>query len=414
MLINFMRAQYLSRTNPDVPDPRDQKPRQNEVEAFYNSLGGKIHLSFFIKDLQVRTKSRSYPIRFSQEPAGKTLEALFQAQAGRKIGLVTDSHLAKHYRADIRKAFQKHGIKAHLFVIPAGEKSKNRRVKEQIEDYFLANRFDRKSLFVALGGGVVGDLVGYTASTFFRGIDFIQIPTSLLAMVDSSVGGKTGVDTPHGKNLIGSFHQPAEVRVNLDFLKTLPEKNFLEGLGEVLKAGFIRDKSLVNVLVRNRDAVLKRETKTLSRVIHASLVVKRDVVGKDEKETGGLRKILNYGHTIGHAVELLARFRVAHGFCVAIGMSAEARLAVKLGILKDSARLEMDELIASYGLPLSIPKNLNPNALVEAMLLDKKSTDGKIQFSLCSEIGRMEVAGGTYAVAAPKKLILEVLREARA
>lgn len=371
-------------------------------------------MSFFIKSLQVRTQSRSYPIHFSEEPAGRTLDAVFKTHSGRKIGLVTDTHLAAHYRADIQKAFRKAGLAPHLVVLPAGEKSKNRRVKEKIEDYFLENRFDRKSLLVALGGGVVGDLAGYTASTFFRGIDFIQIPTSLLAMVDSSVGGKTGVDTPHGKNLIGSFHQPAEVRVNLGFLKTLPEKNFLEGLGEVLKAGFIKSRSLANFLAANRDAVLKRETKALSHIIKASLEVKRDVVGKDEKETGGLRRILNYGHTIGHAVELLARFKVAHGFCVAIGMSAEARLAVKLGILKDSARLEMDALIASYGLPLAIPKNLDPNGLVDAMLLDKKSTDGKIQFSLCSEIGRMESAGGSYSVAAPKKLILGVLREARA
>ncbi|MBL8993963.1 MAG: 3-dehydroquinate synthase, partial [Spirochaetia bacterium] len=183
--------------------------------------------------------------------------------------------------------------------------------------------------------------------------------------------------------------------------------------GEVLKAGFIKSRPLANFLASNRDAVLKRETKALSHIIKASLEVKRDVVGKDEKETGGLRRILNYGHTIGHAVELLARFHISHGFCVAIGMSAEARLAVRLGILKDSARIEMDQLIASYGLPLAIPKNLKPSALADAMLLDKKSTDGKIQFSLCSEIGRMESAGGTYSVSAPKKLILEILRDAQ-
>lgn len=283
------------------------------------------------------------------------------------------------------------GLDQEHFAIEPGEQSKSLEVYRDVLDW-LADRASRSSRIVALGGGVVGDLAGFAAATFMRGVSLVQVPTSLLAMVDSSVGGKVGIDLPKGKNLAGSFWPPTEVWVPVDALKTLPEQQFINGCAEVWKYAFIMSPELYSML---KSEPLNADQDDIGEIVTQCIDLKRQVVEEDEHETTGRRAILNFGHTIGHAVEwALGYEELLHGEAISIGMVAEARLAEKLGVAESGLSEEIEQSLASQGLPIKLEKKLNTDDLIGAMGRDKKADRNGLAFSLVSSIGKCKLHTG--------------------
>jgi 3-dehydroquinate synthase len=289
------------------------------------------------------------------------------------------------------RSLKRAGFEPVLMTVPAGETAKSIRSVEMCYDALAKHRLERGSFIVALGGGVVGDLAGFVAATYLRGIAFVQAPTTLLAQVDSSVGGKVGVNLKAGKNLVGSFHQPRRVFCDLDTLRTLPSREYRSGLAEVIKYGIIYDAALFRRLERDLEKLLRRDTKTLADVVARCCEIKADVVGKDETE-GGLRAILNFGHTIGHALEATAGYgKYLHGEAIAIGQVAAAELSERLMGLpaKDVERIR--ELLSRAGLPVNLKLSASQRRkLLAAMKLDKKVSGGEVKFVLARRIGKVE------------------------
>ncbi|HSA78167.1 MAG TPA: 3-dehydroquinate synthase, partial [Nitrospirota bacterium] len=280
--------------------------------------------------------------------------------------------------------------------IPDGEQYKTLDWANAIYSALLINSFDRKSALVALGGGVIGDLTGFAAATFMRGVPFVQVPTTLLAMVDSSVGGKTGVNHAMGKNMIGAFYQPKKVLMDLDVLRSLPQEEFLAGMAEVIKYGVIWDASFFEYLDRKREKILDLNPDVLSQIIQRSCEIKAEVVSKDERE-GGLRAILNFGHTVGHAIETAENYTMRHGEAVAIGMVYASKLAHTAGLCNASVPERVEKLIKSYGLPTSLSalsRKPSVTELMDTMRIDKKAEGGKVRFVLPKKIGEVVVTGG--------------------
>lgn len=330
--------------------------------------------------------------------------------------LITDTNLHDLYipafQVTFADALARHGLTSRLLcrAIPPGESSKSRETKAEIEDWMLTQQCTRDSLIIALGGGVIGDMIGYVAATFMRGIRFVQVPTTLLAMVDSSIGGKTAIDVPMGKNLVGAFHQPQRIYIDLDFLETLPVREFVNGMAEVVKTAAIWDEAEFAALEDNAGDIIKAVNKDpgsgkrlesirniLKRIVLGSARVKATVVSSDEKE-GGLRNLLNFGHSIGHAIEAILAPQALHGECVAIGMVKEAELARYLGVLRPSAVSRLTKCIASYGLPtflhdprivkLTAGKKCPVDTLLKKMAVDKKNEGTKKKIVLLSAIGK--------------------------
>lgn len=274
------------------------------------------------------------------------------------------------------------------YQVPTGENAKCRKVKADIEDFMLAHRCNRDTCVIALGGGVVGDLAGYVAATYMRGVPVIQVPTSTTAMIDSSIGGKTAINVPAGKNLIGAFHQPVMVFADMDLLATLGKRELVEGIAEAIKMGCIRMPSLFELLESSPEKVMALEPDIITRVMYDSMRGKAEVVAADEKEAG-LRGTLNWGHTIGHAIEALLSPAVMHGECVAIGCVAEAELARRMG----HSSLDLDKIkritacYASYGLPVHVPSGLEIDALMKKMSMDKKNKGNSIRCTIVTDIG---------------------------
>ena len=267
----------------------------------------------------------------------------------------------------------------YKFIIDPGEMSKTFSTVEQILNRMIENGLTRKSKIIALGGGVVGDIAGFCASIYMRGISFIQVPTTLLAQVDSSVGGKTGVNMVQGKNMVGSFYQPESVIIDIDTLKTLPEKEIISGMGEIVKYGVIWDYDFLNLIEENIDAILNLEEKIMKKIIKKCCKIKADVVSEDERELG-IRKILNFGHTIGHALEARTSYkRYTHGEAVLVGMYYEALMAKDFGYIEDDYFEKIEKIIESLGVSLDISE-FSIESLVEAMTKDKKNKDDKISF----------------------------------
>ncbi len=336
---------------------------------------------------------------------------LRRRRLGQRYVIVTDSHL--HRRGEILlAAFRRRGLAADLISFPAGEGSKTRRVRDEIEDGLIALGAGRDAALVALGGGVVGDLVGFVAATFKRGIPYVQIPTTLIGMVDAAIGGKTGINHPAGKNLIGAFHQPAAVYIDIDFLKTLPPRQFVAGLAEVIKYATIADRSLFAFLERRMDRILARDPESLSPIIEACCRIKARIVSQDPRESNR-RKILNYGHTIGHAIEVLSRYRLAHGEAVAIGMVAEARLAVRIGLLAAEVAARIDRLVGTAGLPSALPPSVRPEEVLKVARHDKKNRGGATVYVLPSRIGSMASLTGEYGIPVNDTDVLGVLQDLR-
>ncbi len=342
--------------------------------------------------VKVPLGERSYDIEIGMnlDQAGPQIKGL---GLGQKLAIVVNPTVKELYGKRAVESLKAQGFMVMSIIIPDGEQYKNLDWANAIYTALLTNGFDRKSGIVALGGGVIGDLAGFAAATYMRGIPFVQVPTTLLAMVDSSVGGKTGVNHPMGKNMIGAFHQPRKVLMDLDVLKTLPKAEFLSGMAEVIKYGVIWDRAFFDYLDQNRDRILALDTDALTHIVRRSCEIKAEVVGRDERE-GGLRAVLNFGHTVGHAIEKAENYTMRHGEAIAIGMVYASRLAHRTGLCDASVPEGIEKLIASYGLPTDLGRlSRKPTVqeLIDTLQLDKKAEAGKVKFVLPRKIGEVAI-----------------------
>ncbi len=329
----------------------------------------------------------SYPIYF-EENFQKLAEALLaEGLLGRRLCIVSDTHVAPLYLKALESILKEVSEEIFSFVFEAGEKSKHLDTVQELYASLIGHGMDRKGILVALGGGVVGDLTGFCAATYLRGIDFIQVPTTLLAQVDSSVGGKTGVDFQQYKNMVGAFHQPRLVYMNMNTLKTLPAAEFACGMGEIIKTGLICDQELFRGICAHFGALKElSDLSLLSSVIRRCCEIKAGVVERDPKEHGE-RALLNLGHTVGHAVEKLKDFQLLHGQCVGLGLKAAAYLSLKRGHLNANEYEEICKGCRLFDLPESVD-GLEVDAILEATRKDKKMEQGQIKFILMDGIGK--------------------------
>ena len=303
----------------------------------------------------------------------------------RRICIVTDSNVFPLYGEQIEKLLEGKCREVSTYVIPAGETNKNLNEIQKIYEHLICHKLDRQDLLIALGGGVTGDMTGFAAATYLRGIRFVQVPTTLLAQVDSSIGGKTGVDFDQYKNMVGAFHQPSLVYMNIVSLKSLPEEQFACGMGEILKHGLIRDANYYEWVIGHMTQIQERDTETLFQMVEGSCRIKRAVVEADPTEKGE-RALLNFGHTIGHAIEKLKNFELLHGQCVALGCVAAAYISWKRGYLTEDEFYEIRDMNVGFGLPITFD-GLSSEEILEATKHDKKMTSGKIKYILLKEIG---------------------------
>jgi 3-dehydroquinate synthase len=344
-----------------------------------------------MEKLRVALGERSYDIVI----AGGMLEGLGEAVSAldvtKKTAIVSNPTVFGLYGARVEESLRAAGLEPVVFSIPDGEEYKTLEWIEKALTGLLGAGLDRGSAVVALGGGVIGDMAGFAASIYMRGIRFVQVPTTLLAQVDSSVGGKTGVNHPLGKNLIGAFWQPSLVWVDIETLKTLPGRELLAGLSEVIKYGVIWDEGFFDYLLEHREEILGLEPAALMHIVRRSCEIKAEVVARDEREAG-LRAILNYGHTMGHAIEKVTGYTgCLHGEAVSMGMCLEASLAAHMGISVEAEALRVRDAVEAYGLPSALPGGIDTAALLDAMKLDKKVLGGVLRFTLPECVGRVKV-----------------------
>ncbi len=336
--------------------------------------------------VQVAFVDRSYPIYIGEQLLGRG-DLLAQHLPQKRVALITDTTLAALYLDTLANTLAAAGVSVTPVVVPAGEQHKNWHTLNSIFDALLANRCERKTALIALGGGVIGDLTGFAAATYLRGVPFIQIPTTLLAQVDSSVGGKTAINHPRGKNMIGAFYQPLAVIADTTTLDTLATREVSAGLAEVIKYGLIRDLPFFEWLESNMDALVARDAAALAYAVQRSCENKADVVVVDEREERGERALLNFGHTFGHAIEAgLGYGAWLHGEAVAAGMVIAARVSQELGMLNDADVARILALLKRAGLPVNAP-DLGLARYIELMGIDKKVAGGEIRFILLRAIG---------------------------
>lgn len=347
-----------------------------------------------LKELTVALGARSYPIEIGTgllEQCGQRIAPLVK---GRQAAVVTDSNVGPLYSAIVQNSLEQQGFDVTVVTIPAGESSKSWQQAERILTVLLEHRFHRDACVIALGGGVVGDLAGFVASVYQRGIAFVQIPTSLLAQVDSSVGGKVAVNHALGKNMIGSFYQPRLVLVDLNTLQTLEQRHWQNGLAEVVKYGVIYDAEFFRFLQQNAASILQRDLAAAAEVIANCCRLKAEVVALDETE-GGVRAKLNYGHTIGHGLELAGHYKgYLHGEAVAVGMVLAARYAAQKGMCGAEVETAVAALLQQFHLPTKADSNLSLQEVLDGMMLDKKVQDGQLVFILPEELGRVKIVKG--------------------
>ena len=341
-----------------------------------------------MQTVTVNLGQRSYPIELGEGLLSRVGEMMKAQGIGGRVGIVSNPPVAGLYGEEVRESLRGAGYETTLVLIPEGEAHKNTASLGLIYDALVEHRFDRSATLIALGGGVIGDVTGYAAATFLRGIGFVQIPTTLLAQVDASVGGKTAVNHHQGKNLIGAFHQPRLVVIDMNTLRTLPQREFAAGMAEVIKHGIIEDAGFFGFLEEAMDALLRMEPAAVETAVAASCRIKAAVVEQDEREDDR-RAILNFGHTIGHALESFTGYeRFLHGEAVAIGMIQAAALSAGRGLCSAAELGRIEALLRRAGLPWRLPEDIALEDLVAGMALDKKSHAGKIKFVLCEGIGR--------------------------
>ena len=341
-----------------------------------------------MKTINVALDERTYPIHIGEGALDLLSTILSDLGAKGTVAIVTDSNVGPLYADRIKTIAERSGVNAVTCVLPAGEENKRLSFIEELCGSFLDANMDRTSIVIALGGGVVGDMAGFAAASFMRGIRFIQIPTTIVSQVDSSVGGKTGVNHPSGKNIIGSFHQPEAVLIEMSLLDTLPERELPAGLAEALKHGIIADSDLFEYMETNVDAILSRDYDVMERCIVRSCEIKSAVVSQDELEHG-LRATLNYGHTFGHGIEAVTHYGIfLHGEAIGLGMHAAAVLAQDLGLVDEEFVTRQRNCIESYRLPV-MWKEIPIDDTLEAMKHDKKVRAGTMKFIVPDRMGHV-------------------------
>jgi 3-dehydroquinate synthase len=359
-----------------------------------------------MEEVQVNLAERSYSILIGQELLQEAGVIFKQRGITGRVLIVTNPTVAGWYLEILLQSLSAAGYEAQALEIPDGEEYKSLEQASRIYDRLAAGKYDRKSFLIALGGGVIGDLTGFAAATYMRGIRFIQIPTTLLAQVDSSIGGKVAVNHPRGKNLIGSFYQPALVLTDIATLKTLPERELSCGMAEVIKYGIILDENYFRLIMAELALIRSVDPGTMSWVVAGSCQIKAQVVEQDERESG-LRAILNFGHTIGHALESITDYTVfKHGEAVALGMLAVIKIGLAMGVLKQP---ELYDLLLQFcqvlNLPTRIP-DLPVKEIYDAVYLDKKAAFGQIRWILPQDYGKVDIYDNV-----PSQLVEQVLRE---
>jgi 3-dehydroquinate synthase len=357
-----------------------------------------------MKTVQLKLDSGCYNILIGSgllRSAGRLVrDAGFE---GRMV-VVTDEDVANYYGNLVRQSLEENGFKTDLLTVPAGEEQKSLESAGRLYHLLSGIGAERSTPVIALGGGVIGDLAGFVAATFKRGVPFIQMPTTLLAQIDSSVGGKVAVDQGHLKNEIGAFYQPRLVISDIAVLHTLPKRELSSGLAEIIKHAVIADKDLFAYLENNIERVMALDEQALEEVIYRSVKIKAAVVMKDERDTG-LRNTLNYGHTVGHAVETVSDFTLRHGEAVAIGMLAAGKISCKMGLWDNSGLDRLKKVIEQAGLPVKVP-DFNTEKIIEVMQHDKKVAGGRVKFVLLKSIGEVYVTDRVEMT-----LVREVLNE---
>lgn len=351
---------------------------------------------------------RSYDVLIGPGLLEELPELLSRHVGATRYAVISDSIVGPLYGRTLVASLERRAPAA-LITFPAGEWNKTRETWAHLTDRLLEAGIGRDGAVVALGGGVAGDLAGFTAATYMRGIPYVQVPTTLLAMVDSSVGGKTAVDTPRAKNLVGAFHQPRLVVADTTTLRSLPEVQLLAGMAEAIKHGVIADAEYFERILQWRDAVLGRDPQVLAEIVRRSVEIKSEIVASDEREAGR-RSVLNFGHTVAHALETVMGYELLHGEAVAIGMAFEARLGERIGVSAPGTRRTIVEALLRYRLPHSIPPQIDPIRLAEAMAKDKKVRSDTVRFALPTRIGTMAQDGaGNWTVALETDVILSEL-----
>ncbi|MGD0884308.1 MAG: 3-dehydroquinate synthase [Thermodesulfovibrionales bacterium] len=345
-----------------------------------------------MEEIRVELGERSYSICVGSDILGEFGERL-QGFRFSRVSVISNATVVRLWGEQLLTSLRKVYPDAAFVIIPDGEEYKDLLWAYYVYGELLRHKLDRASAVIALGGGVVGDIAGFVASTYMRGVSFIQVPTTLLAQVDSSVGGKTGVNHPLAKNMIGTFYQPILVWGDVNTLMTLPRRELLAGIAEVIKYGVIWDGAFFRFLEDNREMILNRERDALKQIITRSCEIKAAVVSKDEREKG-LRAILNYGHTVGHAIETATGYTTyLHGEAVAVGMCLEARLASSLGMMGEEEAERICALISAYGLPTEMPSGTDIDKVLSSMQRDKKAVAGEVKFILPEGIGSVEITG---------------------
>lgn len=358
-------------------------------------------------------RDASYEVLIGSGLLGRLAVRLRTDLPAARYAIIADAQVAALFGERLVAECRDAALQADLLRFPAGEPYKTRETWERLTDQLLAQGIGRDGAIVALGGGVTGDLAGFVAATYLRGIPYAQVPTTLLAMVDSSVGGKTGVDTPAGKNLVGAFHQPRLVTADVDVLATLPTPHLVAGMAEAIKHGVIADAAYLDALERDGPALLERDGDALTRVVTRSVEIKASIVAADERERGR-RAVLNFGHTVAHALEASGGYTLGHGEAVAIGMVLESKLAEAIGVARSGTARRIETVLEGFGLPRAPLQAAAVDEVMAIMRRDKKSRDAEVRFALPRQVGMMagdETNGWTTAV--PDEVLRAVLGQAR-
>jgi len=355
------------------------------------------------RTIRVDLGERSYPIRIGSDGLGGLGEAVARRTGATQVGVVTVPAIGRRYGGALTRSLRAAGLRVRRIDVPDGDASKNLGQVRKLYDAFLDWGLDRKSVLVALGGGMVGDLTGFAAATYLRGIPFVQVPTTLLSMVDASIGGKTAVNLPRGKNLVGSFHQPCLVWIDTGTLDSLPRRDRAAGMAEIVKAGAIWDARYFAWLEREQGRVIDLEPAPLIRAIDRACRIKAEVVRQDEREESGVRALLNFGHTVAHAIEARSGYRkILHGEAVSIGMIHAARRSEALGYAPAGTAERLEDLLARLKLPTEIP-GYDRKAHIAAIQVDKKKVGRKIHYVVLRQIGRAETVELTPAQILPSR-----------
>ena len=360
-----------------------------------------------IKVNLTKDRTASYEICIGYDILDRIAFLVAKSLAQNRCCIVSDSCVGRMYGHAFREKIREMGIDAELIEFPAGETSKTMETIIAIAERLLALGVGRSAALIALGGGVVGDVTGFVASVYMRSLPYIQIPTTLVAQVDSSIGGKTGVNLPEGKNLIGTFYQPQGVFIDLKFLETLPREEFNSGMAEVVKCGIIDSEDLFSKMEKNIEAIRRRDTDFLFYLVEQSCRIKKGVVEVDEREQG-LRRILNFGHTVGHALEAESGYAISHGNAVSLGMIAAARISERVCDFPPGERLRIENLIEEIGLACRIPADIGTGGILKRLQVDKKKKGGVVHFVLLRRLGMPFINGGV-----PEGLLTEIIEGLR-